>query len=509
MNKALSIGSASLRHFGGTMKRRNGREAKAMIRAILTIGVTVGCSIVASAAGCAMESAAGGRPFETQGLRVVARQPGPALLELDFRVSPPVEVTAATMLVNGRVLPASYIFPYPSPGDLSAVLFLVDTSDPARERVVERNLRDIKALMDKGAAHHRFGLAGFARELSVLAPLGTAPTDIMAAARSPRTKGRIAQIYPSAIQAIDVLMAYPASRRALVIFSDGSAEDPEHSLEEVIERANAAGVVIYGLGYARKVGRSPGFQSLRLMASATDGAYAEAVGRADLPKTFLADPFRVLDNGGRAIFDLSALGPASRSRTEGRPGPGDGTVVARVVFHTAEGDKVIDILVTLPPAYWVEAPRHPEWDVLIDVLVTFPRGDSDGVLRPRKKPCRAHKARHKAAERKSKCRAARRDRREADEERTQRKAERKAAEAEEKPEARRRVKHKAAEARAQRKAERKARRKARPEADKEGAQHEAERKTERKTERKARREARREADEEEEEKRNADRRRRK
>ena len=310
-----------------------------MIRAILTIGIAVGCSIVASSAGCAMESAAGGRPFETQGLRVVARQPGPALLELDFRVSPPVEVTAATMLVNGRVLPASYIVPYPSPGDLSAVLFLVDTSGHARERAAEWNLRLIKALMDKGAAHHRFGLAGFARELSVLSPLGSAPVDIMAAARSPRTKGRIAQIYPSVIQAIDVLMAYPASRRALVIFSDGSAEDPDHSLEEALERANAAGVVIYGLGHARTLRQSLGLQSLRLMASATGGAYAESLGKVDLRKSFLADPFRVLDNGGRATFDLSAAGP----------GPGDGTVVARVVFHTAEGDKVIDILVTSLP----------------------------------------------------------------------------------------------------------------------------------------------------------------
>ncbi len=468
-----------------------------MIRAILTIGVTVGCSIVASAAGCAMESAAGGRPFETQGLRVVARQPGPALLELDFRVSPPVEVTAATMLVNGRVLPASYIVPYPSPGDLSAVLFLVDTSGHARERAAEWNLRLIKALMDKGAAHHRFGLAGFARELSVLAPLGSAPVDIMAAARSPRTKGRIAQIYPSAIQAIDVLMAYPASRRALVIFSDGSAEDPDHSLEEALERANAAGVVIYGLGHARTLRQSLGLQSLRLMASATGGAYAESLGKVDLRKSFLADPFRVLDNGGRATFDLSAAGP----------GPGDGTVVARVVFHTAEGDKVIDILVTLPPARWDEVLWHPDPPVWCDEVL-WPRERAFPRLKAKRK------ARRKAAEAKAK-----------------RKAERKASEAAEKPEARRRVKHKAAEARAQHKAERRARREARREAGEERAQRRAaprdrreadEARAERKAARTARREAgeeraqrraasrdRREADEEEEVKREPGGRRRK
>ncbi len=40
MNKALSIGSASLRHNGGTLNRRNDREAKAVKRAILTIGIT-------------------------------------------------------------------------------------------------------------------------------------------------------------------------------------------------------------------------------------------------------------------------------------------------------------------------------------------------------------------------------------------------------------------------------------------------------------------------------------
>ena len=40
MNKALSIGSASLRHNGGTLNRRNDREAKAVKRAILTLGIT-------------------------------------------------------------------------------------------------------------------------------------------------------------------------------------------------------------------------------------------------------------------------------------------------------------------------------------------------------------------------------------------------------------------------------------------------------------------------------------
>ena len=387
--------------------------------------IAVGCSILASAPACVMESAADERPFQTEGLRVIARQPNAAVLELDFQFSPPLEVTGATMLINGRALPASVIVPYPSPADISAVLFLVDTSDPARQRVVERNLHDIEAMMDKGSAHHRFGLAGFDRELSVFAPLGSAPADIMAAARSLRAKGRITQLYLSAIQAIDVLKAYPASRRALVIFSDGTAEDPNHTLEQVLDQANAAGVMIYGLGYARTVGRSLGLQSLRLMASATDGAYAEAVGKADLPKSFLADPFRVLDNGGRAIFDLSALGPASRSHTEGRPGPGYGSVVARVIFHTAEGDKAIDIMVTLPPAHHDEVLWYPEGNVIIDIVVTFPPGGRDKVHRPRERASRAHKARRKA-EARAKRKAARKARREADEEGAEHEAERKA-----------------------------------------------------------------------------------
>ncbi len=46
MNKALSIGSASLRDNGGTMKRRNDREAKAVKRAILTIGITTAAPCV-------------------------------------------------------------------------------------------------------------------------------------------------------------------------------------------------------------------------------------------------------------------------------------------------------------------------------------------------------------------------------------------------------------------------------------------------------------------------------
>ena len=128
----------------------------------------------------------------------------------------------------GRTVEARGLRPYPDAGDVTAVLFLVDTSDPARRAVVERIGRDIAAIVRSAGPHHRFGLARFDSELEVLAPIGAPPADIAAAAAMLRAAGQTTELYRLTKPAVDLLAAFPADRRALYLFSDGKAEDIEN-----------------------------------------------------------------------------------------------------------------------------------------------------------------------------------------------------------------------------------------------------------------------------------------
>ena len=56
---------------------------------------------------------------------------------------------------------------FPGSNTTAAVLFVVDTSDPARQSVVEKNIEQIELLLQAGRSYHRFGLASFDKELTI------------------------------------------------------------------------------------------------------------------------------------------------------------------------------------------------------------------------------------------------------------------------------------------------------------------------------------------------------
>jgi len=240
------------------------------------------------------------------GVQLGCLQLGETRLECDYRLLRPAPVKQVSARVGGVALPNPMATPRVEPSGSSARFILVYTSDPARRPAVEKSIEHINSLLDAGDAHHQFGLAAFDSDLVLLAAIGSSRPDIRAKASELSAGGRTTELYRIALEAICVLKETQAERRALVIMSDGLAEDRAYFHHEVVAAAQAAGVVIYGIGYPRSVSLSVGLQSLRRLAEETGGLYAGTGPGFELPQDFVRDFYSTIDNGGRLTVDFDA-----------------------------------------------------------------------------------------------------------------------------------------------------------------------------------------------------------
>lgn len=229
------------------------------------------------------------------------------LLACSYRLLFPattVEITAKSG--NNRLeIPTNKI--YPATDSITAVLFLVDTSDPGRQEVISKNASQISQILGKMGAHHRAGLASFNKELVVNVPVGGTISDINAAAKSLTETGLTTELYRNTIKAIDLLSRTNADRKVIFLMSDGQAEDKAYFHEDVIKSASNHGVIINSLGFPRSIALSVALQTLRRMSEETGGLFIETDMRFELPESFLQTPFDNIDRGGQFIVDLVPL----------------------------------------------------------------------------------------------------------------------------------------------------------------------------------------------------------
>jgi hypothetical protein len=296
------------------------------------------------------------------GVQLSCTQPRVTLLECDYRLVTPSIVERVSASVRSLTLPAPEFEAYIEPPSSSAVMFLVDTSDPARQSVIDRNINHIKALLDAGESHHQFGLSSFDRDIRVLAPIGASREEINAAAREMRAVGKTTELYRNTLQAVRLLANHPAERRALLLMSDGLAEDRAYFHDDVVRAARASGVVIYGIGYPRSVSLSVGLQTLRRIAEETGGPFVPVENGFDLPAAFLDAPFTALDNGGRVSFDLEVAAEAGLG----------GDFQVRTEFHLADGRASAAIPISFPPVAAGE-PVVKVIEVEVPIVVEVPK----------------------------------------------------------------------------------------------------------------------------------------
>ncbi len=279
------------------------------------------------------------------GVQLHCQHPAKTRLECDYRLLNPSRLEQVSARIGNLNLPAPVRAPQPKPRRGGAILILVDTSDPARRAAVEKNVEHINALIDAAGAEFRLGLAAFDSDFELLAAIGSSPAVVRAAASMLSPAGPTTELYRNALEAVRVLEQTPAERRALVIMSDGLAEDRAYFHRDVVSAAQTAGVNIFGIGYPRSVPLSVGLQSLRRLAEETGGRYADTGVRFELPGDFLDQALASLQSDGRLTLNF---GSAARAGLGGEQ-------TIELEFELADGRASAKLPVRVPGEVTTEA----------------------------------------------------------------------------------------------------------------------------------------------------------
>lgn len=235
-------------------------------------------------------------------------------LRCDYRLLDGGSLESAVAEYEGTVVQGRDTAAFPSSADTSAVMILVDTSDPARQPAIDRIIDQVDDILAALRPHHRVGLASFDTELYVMAAVGTSAADIRVAAGNLRAKGRTTELYRNVREAVRLLGQMPDSRKVLLLLSDGLAEDFAYHHQDVIDAAREYGVVIYSIGYPRSVARSVALQTVRRLSDESGGLYFQA-NHVDyaLPEGIFPRIVDAADSGGALEFDLTPFTDAGAS----------------------------------------------------------------------------------------------------------------------------------------------------------------------------------------------------
>ncbi len=209
--------------------------------------------------------------------------------------------------VNGQELPVSSKEAYPWKDATSALLLLVDTSDPAREPVIEQQKKHIAMLLSALKPHHHAGLASFDKTLRLDAPLGSTVDVINQAATQLHATGKTTELYRSVLSAIETLRAYEADRKTIILFSDGLAEDRAYFHDDVVRAARQSGITIIGLGYPRSVSQSVALQTIRRLSEETGAVYIDTGNNFSLSEDAATRIYNNIDSGGRFSIEVPAI----------------------------------------------------------------------------------------------------------------------------------------------------------------------------------------------------------
>ncbi|HEY3901244.1 MAG TPA: FHA domain-containing protein [Chthoniobacter sp.] len=237
-----------------------------------------------------------------------AEKPSPPRLELQLRLPEPWPVKEVAASSAGKSLPVKFSPFDPNAPDSTALLFLIDRSDPARAKTVEAVKALVQRSIDALDEHTVFAVYAFDADLVPVAEFGTPKPEALAKLKSLKAVGMATELYRDTIDAVKILEATKAARKALILFSDGKAEDTTFSLQQTVSAAKQAGVAICGVGYAEKPSATIHLQSMRQLADGTCGYFVAADIRTKKePPEFLHELLARLRSGGQATVDLSGL----------------------------------------------------------------------------------------------------------------------------------------------------------------------------------------------------------
>lgn len=229
-------------------------------------------------------------------------------LQCRFRPLDPVLVQGVEVAMDAGAYEAvTHWRPYISSGGASAVLWLVDVSDPARLTTVAQQRALLREWLEKmNGSQYLLGLAVFADRMGVMAQLGSDTASLSEALSRVVAEGHSTAFYRSILDGLAILKNVKASRKSLWVFSDGIAEDTAYQHEDVVLAARAAEAIIVGLGYPERDSQRPQLQRLQRLAEETGGYFVTAQ-QAKLAPGTLTNILTVINGGGDFSLDFPDL----------------------------------------------------------------------------------------------------------------------------------------------------------------------------------------------------------
>ncbi len=246
-------------------------------------------------------------------LFITYAQGSPSSVEVGYRFpsGDTDQIIATLKVADDQSINSENLSSYPKEGDTTVVLFLVDISDPAREKIIKKNINQIIEILKNSKEHHSFGIASFAEDLNVISPLGTDRDTAIASVNNLRAVGTETLLYQYIGESIDMLNAFRATRRVLIVFSDGKSEDQKdvYNHDYVIKKAREKNIIVDGLAFPVKVKRNniSHYQTLQRLASETGGVFAKASPSGDLQEFDITKLLAMSDSGGYFNFNIQSL----------------------------------------------------------------------------------------------------------------------------------------------------------------------------------------------------------
>ncbi len=229
----------------------------------------------------------------------------------------------------------------------TAWLLLFDQSKSLKDNTIKAIREDFGEIIATLRSKERIGISNFAERFQLIAPIGAPREDLVEVLQTLQPVGDQTLLYNSALDALEIIGAYEADRRALVIVTDGKSEDsPDLTFQDVIDRAKELGVVIYGIGYSEKPTDDIYLNDLKQMADSTQGP--SQLAKLQQPNERPLSPrlkqyfFDFMQNGGIATF-------TNRSPEK--------DVTVKLVA-TLENGRQLATTVDLSPAF-LERPKGP------------------------------------------------------------------------------------------------------------------------------------------------------
>ncbi len=226
------------------------------------------------------------------------------VLDCDYRMFEPEVVDLITAFSGENELSVHSTTVYPAGGDTTAILFLIDTSDPARQNAVNKGKQHIRLLIKQAKPHHKPGLASFDKTLEIESGIGDPTPQLLKSLEKIRAKGQTTELYRSVLKAISYLQSIKAQRKVLYLLSDGQAEDMAYFHSDVVNAARESGIVINTIGYPRSAVLSVALQTLRRLSEETGGSYVGANVQYGLNTDYFGTAYKSMDSGGRFSINL-------------------------------------------------------------------------------------------------------------------------------------------------------------------------------------------------------------